>query len=102
MSRTSAVSSDSPLVSVILPTCARPRLLPIALRCFEHQTYPRRELVVVDDGAAWPVDRSEILAAGGRLVRVPPGTPLGTKLNAGVSVARGELCQKMDDNDWYA
>jgi glycosyltransferase involved in cell wall biosynthesis len=102
MSRTSGVSSDSPLVSVILATCDRPRLLPIALRCFEHQTYPRRELVVVDDGAAWPVDRTEILAAGGRLVRVPPGTALGAKLNAGVSAARGEICQKFDDNDWYA
>jgi glycosyltransferase involved in cell wall biosynthesis len=102
MNPTSVVSSDSPLVSVILATCDRPRLLPIALRCFEHQTYPRRELIVVDDGATWPVDRSEILAAGGCLVRVPPGTPLGTKLNTGASVARGEICQKIDDNDWYA
>src|SRR5262249_38026445 len=39
---------------------------------------------------------------GGRLIRVEPGTMLGTKLNRGVSEARGRLCQKMDDDDWYA
>src|SRR5262249_17769531 len=30
------------------------------------------------------------------------GTPLGTKLNRGLSEAHGLLCQKMDDDDWYA
>jgi hypothetical protein len=34
-------------------------------------------------------------------VRLPPGTPLGSKLNAGIARARGRLIQKMDDDDWY-
>ncbi len=91
-----------PLVSVILTTRDRPRLLAIALACYRHQTYPRRELIVVDDGHRFPADADAVAAVGGRLIRVEPGTPLGTKLNRGVEVARGPLCQKMDDDDWYA
>lgn len=94
--------SNEPLVSVILTTRDRPRLLPVALACYRHQKYPRRELVVVDDGAAFPADAEAVAAADGRLILVEPGTPLGTKLNRGVQEARGSLCQKMDDDDWYA
>src|SRR5438067_2340937 len=96
------LGGSTPSVSVILTTRDRPRLLGIALRCYQHQTYPRRELIVVDDGVAFPADADAVAAVGGRLIRVEPGTPLGTKLNRGVSVARGRLCQKMDDDDWYA
>lgn len=92
----------APLVSVVLTTRDRPRLLQIALRCYTHQTYPWKELVVVDDGSRWPVDPIAVADAGGRLIRVEPGTPLGTKLNRGISASKGALCQKMDDDDWYA
>lgn len=97
-------SSDRrpPLVSVILTTRDRPRFLAMALRCYEHQTYQARELIVVDDGARSPASAEAVAAAGGRLVRVEPGLPLGNKLNHGVRAARGTLCQKMDDDDWYA
>jgi glycosyltransferase involved in cell wall biosynthesis len=94
--------SDPPLVSVILTTRDRPRLLSVALRCYQHQSYPNRELIVVDDGASFPADAEAVAALGGRLLREAPGTPLGTKLNRGVEVANGRLCQKMDDDDWYA
>jgi ADP-heptose:LPS heptosyltransferase len=93
---------ECPLVSVVVPTRDRPRLLAIVLGCYRDQSYPNRELIVVDDGEAAPADAAAVAALGGRLVRVPPGTPLGTKLNAGVEPARGTLCQKMDDDDWYA
>lgn len=91
-----------PLVSVILTTRDRPRFLPLALACYQHQTYPERELIVVDDGEPFPASAEAVAAVGGQLIRVDPGTPLGTKLNHGVSAARGPLCQKMDDDDWYA
>ncbi|HWE63013.1 MAG TPA: glycosyltransferase family A protein [Chloroflexota bacterium] len=96
------MGDDAPLVSVILTTRDRPRLLRVALACYRQQTYPRRELIVVDDGARFPADVAAVVAVGGRLIRVDPGTPLGAKLNRGVSYARGSLCQKMDDDDWYA
>src|SRR5688500_4978455 len=99
---TGAAQRSAPLVSVILTTRDRPRLLSVALACYRHQTYPNRELVVVDDGAEFPADAAAVAAVGGRLVRAEPGTPLGSKLNQGASVAQGLLCQKMDDDDWYA
>jgi glycosyltransferase involved in cell wall biosynthesis len=90
-----------PMVSVILTTRDRPRFLQIALRCYAHQSHPQKELVVVDDGSRWPVEPGVVASAGGRLIRVEPGTPLGTKLNRGVEMSNGTLCQKMDDDDWY-
>lgn len=97
-----AVHDDTPLVSVILTTRDRPRFLAVALACYCHQSYSRRELIVIDDGEEFPADAERVAAAGGRLVRVAPGTPLGTKLNVGIEAARGRFCQKMDDDDWYA
>jgi len=93
---------ERPLISVVLTTRDRPRFLAIALRCYAAQTYPHRELIVVDDGASFPADEAAIAALGGRVVRVPHGWSIGAKLNAGIAEARGGICQKMDDDDWYA
>jgi glycosyltransferase involved in cell wall biosynthesis len=91
-----------PLVSVILTTRDRPRLLDIALQCYACQTYANRELIVVDDGDKYPVKHGAVEKLGGRILRVEPGMLLGTKLNYGVAEANGLWCQKMDDDDWYA
>jgi hypothetical protein len=91
-----------PLVSVVMPTRDRPALFALSLDCYRRQTYPRRELIVVDNGTRFPVDDEVVTAAGGRVIRVSEGTPLGAKLNRGVNEARGSLCQKWDDDDWYA
>src|SRR5579883_2302880 len=98
----SGVFESGPLVSVVLTTRDRPRFLPVALACYRHQTYQNRELIVVDDGDAHPLDAAQVAAAGGKLVRAAPGTPIGTKLNLGIEQSRGPWCQKMDDDDWYA
>ena len=92
----------APHVSVVLTTRDRPRFLAIALRCYAAQTYANRELIVVDDGLDFPVDEQAVRDLGGRVVRQPKGSTIGAKLNAGIAVARGPLCQKMDDDDWYA
>lgn len=94
-------ADDHPLVSVILVTRDRPRLFPLALRYFEYQTYQHRELIVVDDGDRYPADADLVKDVGGTLIRVEPGMPLGTKLNLGIEKARGSICHKMDDDDWY-
>ncbi len=73
----------------------------MALTCYRHQTYVRRELIIVDDGDRFPVDPRDVAAEGGRLIRTRPGTPLGAKLNVGITATHGYLCLKMDDDDWY-
>src|SRR4051812_30983755 len=90
-----------PLVSAVLTTRDRPRFLSQALKCFRHSLYPNRELIVVDDGEVYPVDKTAVETEGGRLIRVAPGTSIGEKLNRGLEFARGQWCQKMDDDDWY-
>lgn len=92
-----------PHVSVVLTTRDRPHFLPLALAGYQQQAYPAaaRELIVVDDGDRFPAAEEAVQAAGGRLLRVPPGEPLGSKLNAGIALARGRFIQKMDDDDWY-
>jgi glycosyltransferase involved in cell wall biosynthesis len=90
-----------PLVSVILTTRDRPHFLPLALAGYQQQRYANRELIVVDDGERFPADGAAVTAAGGSLLRMPSGTPLGSKLNAGIERARGFLIQKIDDDDWY-
>jgi glycosyltransferase involved in cell wall biosynthesis len=88
-------------VTSILTTRDRPEFLTIALRAFEEQSEPDRELIVVDDGDRFPADEAAISAVGGRLIRVSTGIPLGEKLNLGASLATGRLLHKMDDDDWY-
>jgi len=100
--QTDPLMLDQPRVSVVLTTRDRPRFLQIALRCFAAQTYPNRELVIVDDGIEFPVNEALAASAGARLVSVNHGASIGAKLNAGIEAASGPLCQKMDDDDWYA
>jgi hypothetical protein len=96
------VGPGSPSVSVILTTRNRPALLPIALECYRRQTYARRELLVVDDGDRFPADDSQVAAVGGRVIRAPAETTQAAKLNRGAQEARGMLCHRWDDDDWYA
>jgi glycosyltransferase involved in cell wall biosynthesis len=90
-----------PLISLILATRDRPDFFPVALACYRHQMYATRELIVVDSGDRFPVDPDAVAAAGGRLIRADPETPLGDRLNVGIAAADGYLCLKMDDDNWY-
>lgn len=93
-----------PLVSCLMVT--RGRLFPskYAVRCFQAQTYPDRELVIVVDDPA--CELLPHLARLGddriRVVEVPPGATLGELRNASVSAARGAYVCQWDDDDLYA
>ncbi|HYH79685.1 MAG TPA: glycosyltransferase family 9 protein [Longimicrobium sp.] len=88
-----------PLVSCLMPTRDRRRFVAHALEQFLRQDHPRRELVVVDDGAD-PVD--DLLPADPRIRyhRVARQRTLGAKRNLACSLARGELLAHWDDDDW--
>ena len=90
-----------PLVSCIMPTADRRPFVPLALSHFARQNYPRKELIVVDDGSD-PIGDLFEGAEDVRYVRVPRRTSIGGKRNLAVSEARGEFIAHWDDDDWYA
>ncbi len=94
-------AADPPLVSCVLPTADRRRFVGQAIRYFQRQDYPRRELVVLDDGTD-PVEDQVPADTRIRYVRLPHRLPLGVKRNRGCELAAGPLICHWDDDDWMA
>lgn len=89
-----------PLISCIMPTHNRRAFLHLTLECFEAQTYPSRELVVIDDGSDLVGDLLEG-RPGIRYARVSSRMTIGAKRNLACDLAQGELIAHWDDDDWY-
>jgi Glycosyl transferase family 2 len=91
-----------PLISVVMPVRNAAPFVADAVSSIQAQSYPRWELVVVDnesdDDSAEIVDA---LAARDARIRLITGVPRGIAgaLNAGVDVARGQLIARMDADD---
>ena len=95
------IGSSVPLVSCTMPTYNRRPFIQQALDLFQRQDYPRRELIVVDDGT----DAVGELVAGVpdvHYVRVSSRTSIGEKRNLARQQAKGELIAHWDDDDWYS
>jgi glycosyltransferase involved in cell wall biosynthesis len=95
------VSTEAPLVSIVLPTYKRAHVLPYAIRSVLAQTYGHWELIVVDDNS--PDDTAQVVAGFTdpriRYVKNDPNLKLPRALNRGFSLARGEvLTWTSDDN----
>jgi glycosyltransferase involved in cell wall biosynthesis len=94
-------SHGLPLASCIMPTGNRRDFALQAIRYFQRQEYPARELIVVDSGddgldASLPGDPAI------RYIRAPAAEPIGAKRNRACSAATGELIVHWDDDDWFA
>jgi glycosyltransferase involved in cell wall biosynthesis/predicted SAM-dependent methyltransferase len=92
---------DEPLVSVIVVTKDRPRLLMDALASIIDQTYQRWEAVVVNDAGA---DIGELVAscdpeARVRYHRHTESLGLSAARNTGIGLSRGEILCYLDDDD---
>ncbi len=91
----------APLVSCIMPTFNRRRFVGQALWYFLRQDYPRRELIVVDDGT----DAVDDLIPDDpriRYVRLQERRSVGAKRNLACELGQGELICHWDDDDWMA
>ena len=91
-----------PLVTVVTPTYNRRAFLPALIACYSHQTYPRMEWIVLDDGR----DSVEDVFATAdlpslRYVRCAEKMRIGAKRNELNRLARGEIIVAMDDDDYY-
>ena len=97
--------SALPLISCLMVTGKRRELPRRAIGCYLAQTYPNKELVIVDHGDN---GLAEMLAELGRSdithIRVPDqeGLTLGDLRNMTMAAARGEYVAQWDDDDWYA
>jgi O-antigen biosynthesis protein len=90
-----------PLVSCIMPTADRRRFIPHAIRYFLRQTYPNRELLIIDDGSD---NIGDLVPASHQIrhIRLDRRQSLGAKRNLGCELARGEIIAHWDDDDWIA
>jgi glycosyltransferase involved in cell wall biosynthesis len=91
-----------PFVSVCTPTFNRRPFIPFAIKCFQHQTYPkdRMEWIIIDDGT----DSIEDLVKDIEQVKYfyyKDRMRLGAKRNLMHSKCSGDIIIYMDDDDYY-
>lgn len=96
-----AAHSMKHLVSVIIPTFNREKLVGRAIDSVMAQTYPRYELIVVDDGST--DDTPVLLARYGNRIRVLRRAHGGVSAarNCGIRAASGELIALLDSDDYW-
>jgi glycosyltransferase involved in cell wall biosynthesis len=84
-----------------MPTYNRRRFVHRAILYFQHQNYPNKELIILDDGTDAIKD---LVPYDGRIryFRLKEKVTLGAKLNMACECARGQIIAHWDDDDWYA
>ncbi|MBD2603497.1 glycosyltransferase family 2 protein [Scytonema hofmannii FACHB-248] len=91
------MTSNFPLISVVIPVYNRERYLSEAIESVLGQTYPAIELIVVDDGSS---DRSaEIAQSYPVIYHFQPNGGIGSARNAGIALAKGEFFAFLDSDD---
>jgi len=94
--------AKQPFVSICTPTFNRRPFIQMAIKCFEHQTYPKdkMEWIIVDDGT----DKIEDLVSHipqVRYFKYDEKLTLGKKRNLTNEKAKGDIIVYMDDDDYY-
>ena len=93
-----------PKVSCLMVTADRPNLCRRAIRCYNHQTYSNKELIVVDDGKQ---DLSKVLSEVPEeeltYLRLSSDSDyvLGKLRNMALDAATGDMFTQWDDDEWY-
>jgi glycosyltransferase involved in cell wall biosynthesis len=71
-----------------------------AIGYFLRQSYPNKELIVVDDAPGDP-DDFKGYPSSVRYITKDGNILTGAKVNHGIEHASGDIIHKMDDDDWY-
>jgi glycosyltransferase involved in cell wall biosynthesis len=101
-----APSKDqTPLISCLCVTRGRVSLLARAINCFQLQSYPHKELIVIsesDDLATHVflagLNNNEIRH---HIEPIKPKQSLGDLRNLSIQMAKGQFVCQWDDDDWY-
>jgi glycosyltransferase involved in cell wall biosynthesis len=94
-------SAQTPLVSCILPTKNRARFISQAIRSYQSQTYPNKELIIVDNGD----DSTHSLIPDDPSIHYTHVTNTyntGDMRNLCAKRAQGEFIVHFDSDDWSA
>lgn len=93
-----AAPANAPLISVVLTTFNRPKLLLDTLASIERQTYPNLEIIVVNDAGT---NVADVVARAPRARYLENARNLGPggARNHGLREARGEFVMFFDDDD---
>ena len=90
------------LVSIIVPTKGRQALHKFLYQSFQHQTYPQKELIVLDTDEKVSPFFSQLNDTRVRYIHQPElKIPLGAKLGELIKLAQGEFIARFDDDDYY-
>jgi hypothetical protein len=91
----------TPAVSCLMPTYNRRPFVARAIRYYQQQDYPERELLILDDGE----DRVEDLVPADdpsiRYLRLDDRATIGRKRQIACEHADGEVMVQWDDDDWF-
>ena len=90
------------LVSIIIPTFNRASLVVEAIRSAQNQTYPAKQIIVVDDGSQ--DETSQIVAQFTEIEHYhQENKGQAAARNLGLSYAEGEYIASLDSDDiWYS
>ena len=94
--------SKLPTVSICTPTFNRRPFVPVMIKCFEHQTYPKEKIewIIIDDGT----DKIEELVTHipqVKYFKYDEKMTLGKKRNLLNQKATGDIIVYIDDDDYY-
>jgi glycosyltransferase involved in cell wall biosynthesis len=97
------VDTNSPLVSVVLPTFNRASTIKRAISSVLSQTYKDLELIVIDDGSTDDTEQIAAKSSDGRLryIRYQSNRGATHARNLGIGLATGEYIAFQDsDDEW--
>lgn len=100
---------EMPLVSVIITTYRRPKMLKRAINSVLDQTYENIEVVVVDDNNPETEGRKETEElmlcfkdfTNVKYIKHPRNMNGAAARNTGIKNSSGEIVSFLDDDDWY-
>jgi glycosyltransferase involved in cell wall biosynthesis len=86
-------------ISVVIPTCDRPVSLLEAINCVLDQSYPAREIIIVNNGSQ-PIDALR-LPPQVKVNELQPFVGASRARNYGATLAAGEYVAFLDDDDLW-